>query len=143
MGRCLMAVPNGKIELDWADGTHVFNVAPLGQILELQDKCDAGPAEIADRLRNGKWRANDVRETLRLGLIGGGMDPVNALTLVRRYVDERPWKENVHVALVVMLAALVGVPGDEVGKKPADQTETETTMTGVLSDPPLSEPVQQ
>lgn len=112
-------MPNGKIELNWADGTYAFNIAKVAQALELEEKCGVGVAEIFDRLRTGRWWVNDVRETLRLGLIGGGLEPIRALKIVRRYVDERPWSESVQVALAVLMAAIVGVPGDDVGKKPA------------------------
>ncbi len=56
----------------------------LGELLELQEKCDAGPAQIVARLEGGTWRVQDLRETLRLGLIGGGMTPTDAMVKVRR-----------------------------------------------------------
>jgi len=106
---------DGSITFPWADGEYRFRLA-IGQLRELQDKCDAGPAQIAHRLGVGLWRVDDVRETLRLGLIGGGMKPVEALILVKRYVDERPWMESVNPAQLVLMAALVGDPNEPVGK---------------------------
>lgn len=134
-------MPNGKVELNWADGSHVFNVAKITQALELEQKCGVGVAEIYNRLHTGRWWINDVRETLRLGLIGGGMDPVKALVLIRRYVDDRPWTESVAPALAVIMVAMVGVPGDEVGKKPeAERTTAEdcpsSATMGDSSAPP-------
>lgn len=115
---------NGSVELEWGDGDHVFNIAKLGQALELEEKCDAGLFEIFQRVTDGKARLNDIRETIRLGLIGGGKTPVQALALVKRYVDDRPLIESLPVARSLLMAALVGVPGDEVGKKQvAGQTE--------------------
>lgn len=99
----------------WADGTYRFRLA-IGQLRELQEKCNAGPPEIFDRLMKNTWRVDDVRETLRLGLIGGGTKPSDALVLVIRYVDSRPWMENVPAALGVIGAALVGDPNDQPGK---------------------------
>lgn len=113
-------MPNGNIELSFGDGDHVFNVAKIGQALELEEKCGAGVSEILDRLRTNRWKLNDVRETIRLGLIGGGMTPVNALNLVKRYVDERPWGESLLIAQAIMIAAIIGVPGDLVGKTKAE-----------------------
>lgn len=128
---------NGEIELTWGDGEHKFNIAKIGQVLELEEKCDAGVATIMQRLRTGTFFFNDFRETLRLGLIGGGLAPPDAMRLVRRYVDERPWQESVLPAQAILMRAMIGVPGDDVGKKPtADQTTTETPqMTAVSSDP--------
>jgi hypothetical protein len=117
---------NASITLAWADGDYLFRL-PIGQLRELQEKCGAGPMVIYQRLHSGEWRVDDVRETLRLGLIGGGMKPVEALVLVKRYVDERPWAENVLPATAVILAAVMGVPDDKVGKPEAETTTTEAT----------------
>lgn len=133
-----MSVPNGKVTLSWGDGEHDFNLARIGQLLELEDKCGAGVMEVFTRLQGNRWRLNDVRETVRLGLIGGGQKPEAALVLVKRYVDERPLSENVLVATAILMAAIVGVPGDDVGKPPADRTATEEAgqATAVSSAPP-------
>jgi len=125
-------MPSGEIDLQWADGTHKFNVAKLKCVLELEEKCGCGFAEIYTRLATGKWHFNDIRETLRLGLIGGGALPDRAMTLINRYVDDRPFAENVLPAQAVIMAALVGVQGDNPEKKTpagtkADAQSGETT----------------
>lgn len=107
---------DASLTMDWGDGEHRFRLA-IGQLRELQDKCGAGPAEILRRITDGTWRIDDLRETLRLGLIGGGMQPVKALVLVQRYVDVRPLMESVPPAQSVLLAALVGPPGPQPGKE--------------------------
>ena len=117
---------NGEIELTWADGDYKFNVAKIKSALELEDKCGAGVAEIFTRIKDGRWHINDVRETLRIGLIGGGMTPDKALLLVQRYCDERPWAESLQPALLVLMAAMLGVPGDEAGKKAKTERATES-----------------
>jgi len=112
----VMAV-NGEIELRWGDGEHKFNIAKLRCVLELEDKCGCGIAEIVMRIRDGTWKFNDIRETIRLGLIGAGELPDRALLLTVRYVDERPWSENVLPAQAILFAALVGVQGENPEKK--------------------------
>lgn len=107
---------DGSIELDFADSTHHFRLA-WGELMKLQEACDAGPYVVLDRLVSGRWRVQDISETLRLGLIGGGMAPVDALKLVREYVEGRPPLENLVIAQRVLGAAVVGVPEEEVGKK--------------------------
>src|SRR5215510_10074535 len=99
---------SGEITLKWGDGEHRFNVAKLRCVLELEEKCGCGVAEIYTRLADGKWKFNDIRETLRLGLIGGGTSPDHALVLINRYCDERPFAENVLPAQAVIMAAMVG-----------------------------------
>lgn len=119
---------HGGVTLAWADGEHVFNISKIGQALELQDKCGCGIGEVMRRLLNGTFHVNDFREVIRLGLIGGGMKPTDALALVKRYVDERPWNESVLTATAIISAAMVGIPDEIVGKKPAaDRATTEAT----------------
>lgn len=133
MSRC-------RIELDWADGTYPFCL-PLAQLEELQSLCDAGPMVIAQRLEHGAWTSKEVYHTLRLGLIGGGMAPPDALRKTRLYVLERPWLENVLPALAVVQAVLVGKRGEPVGKSPADgeasdpaaRTESSTSESSTAS----------
>lgn len=127
---------NGQIELAWGDGDHTFNVAKLAQVFELEDKCGCGVMEVFTRIRESRWKFADIREVIRLGLIGAGMDPPKALLLVKRYVDDRPWGESVPVAMAILMAAIVGVEGDQPAKKTdADRGEHSTTPTGASSDP--------
>jgi len=135
-------MPNGQVEIEWGDGPHTFCIAKHAHAFELEDKCKSGVAEIYERIRDSKWHINDLRETIRLGLIGGGMKPLDALSLVKRYFDERPWAESINTALVILMAAMVGVPGDIVGKKEgAEQTATKETEVP-SSAPPSTEPEQ-
>lgn len=131
---------NGEVELRWGDGEHKFNIAKLRCVLELEEKCGCGFAEIYLRLTQGKWHYNDVRETLRLGLIGGGMLPDKAMTMINRYCDDVPFAENVLPAQVVIMAALVGVQGDNPEKKaePDRATEGRSTPSEVDSSDPSS-----
>lgn len=116
---------NGSITFDWADGEHTFRLA-IGHLRELQDKCDAGPMQIFDRLSSRTWRVDDVREVIRIGLIGGGMKPLEAMVLTKRYVDEQAINlvENALAAQNILLAALVGVKDDQVGKEEAGEKKT-------------------
>lgn len=121
---------NGNVTLAWADGDHEFNASKIGLVLELEDKCGCGVMEIFTRLSEGRWKISDVREPIRLGLIGGGKSPAEALVLTKRYVDERPFAESVMVARAILMAAIIGVPGDPVGKKKPRKRKA----TGELSD---------
>lgn len=104
-----------EVTFAWGDGTHKFRL-PVDSILELQEKTDCGPYVLLDRFRNGTWKVQDIRETIRIALIGGGMAPTKAMVLVGRYCDNRPLAENVPAALMIMTAAVLGVPGDAPGK---------------------------
>jgi hypothetical protein len=126
---------DGSVEIDWADGTHKFRL-PIGALRELQDKTNAGPAQILNRFRDNTWRVDDVREVIRLGLIGGGMKPLDALTLVVRYVDNRPLMESFHTAFSVIAVALVGVPEDNPASSGKAQSESQSGSASPTSTAP-------
>lgn len=110
---------NGALTTDFGDGTYSFRLA-LGELEELQEKTGAGPFVVLRRLFDGTWRVADIRETIRLGLIGGGVEPLKALNLVRRYVDDRAdWIGNASIAQAVLGAALSGAAEEEAGKDDA------------------------
>src|SRR5690606_951747 len=142
----------------------------IGELRELQDLLDAGPATVLARLMSiqpqaknlrrpvaddypgrqndpdfiadvhtyamtrgigGEWRIDDIRETIRLGLIGGGMTPTDAFVTVSRYVDQ-PEKyaptDNIGIAAAILLHALTGPQDDPVGKPTPEETKTEETI---------------
>ena len=117
---------DARIELDWADGTYSFRLA-WGQLVELQEKCDAGPYVVLRRLHSGEWRIEDISSVIRLGLIGGGMPPADALAKTRLYVEERPLLENTLYAEAILAAALQGAPDESVGEDPGEAAKQSTT----------------
>lgn len=125
----------GKLTLAWGDGEHDF-LLPIGQLRELQDKTDAGPQEVFTRLSTGRWRVDDVREPIRLGLIGGGMKPSDAMVLTKRYVDDRPLLENLKVAQAILMISLVGDEPDEgkVEARKAKSDPSERSPSGQSTD---------
>lgn len=120
----------------------------LGQIRAVEQACDAGLGELAQRLATwpdmrerhpeagllalvaagaiGRWRVADVREPILQGLLGAGLDAREAHAVVKQWVEERPLVENVGLALGVVLAPLFGPEGDALGKSPAATGETPT-----------------
>lgn len=135
---------NAEIILDWADSSYRFRLA-WGQLTELQDKCDAGPFVILGRLRGGTWRMEDISNVIRLGLIGGGLEPIKALKLTRAYVEDRPPLENHHVALAIMTAGLIGAPEEDASKKngsPKTESGSTTSPTESSASPASTALVQ-
>lgn len=107
-------------EVAFADGEYDFRLG-WGQLVELQELCDAGPQFVLNRLHNGDWRVEDIAHTIRLGLLGADKDmkPSQASALVKRYVHERPPLENHTLAVVILTAALMGAPEEPVGENVA------------------------
>lgn len=133
---------NASITIDWADGTYDCRL-PIAQIEELQEKTDCGPYFLFNRIASGQWRIADLRETIRLGLIGGGMEPPKARTLVERYVDNRPYAESIKPAQAILGAALIGAPdGEKPGKRKAAREAAKNLQTEGSPLPPSTETPQ-
>ena len=113
-----------EISLRCWDGEHHFRLR-IGELMTLQEKCDAGPYHLVTRLADGTWRINDIRETLRLGLIGGGLNQEDARRLIEQHVDRVPLADNVPNASAVLLAAVIGVEDERLGEPQAAATNAQ------------------
>lgn len=139
---------------EWADDERTFRL-PYGQIRELERVLtiyatdrdgslllntfgnaavaySGGIQRVFERLCDGGYLVEDIRQTLRLGLIGGGMEKVAAKQLVDRTVVP-PLVPHIESAARVLRATLIGVPEDPLPKRPAAETQTETTTAPVVS----------
>jgi hypothetical protein len=102
---------NGLLEDDFAGGRHRFRLA-IGQLEELQELTKVGPLALWNRLNNGTWFHGDIRELIRLGLIGAGMDPWEAQKMRDRYADVGALLPHVPLAIGIISVAL-NAPKDE------------------------------
>lgn len=102
--------------LSWAGGKYTFKLG-WGQLALLQEATDCGPLFLLERLGGKKWLVGDISHTIRLGLIGGGLEPAKAQKLVEDYVESRPPLENAQLAWAILGAGVQGAP-DEPLKKP-------------------------
>ena len=104
-----------SVVISWPGGEHRFAL-PLGRLRALQGTTNAGPEEIFNRFRTGTWRADDVLETLRQGLIGGGMEQEEAGPLIARIGEQHGLIDLKLAAYKVIGAALFNPDDDRVGK---------------------------
>lgn len=113
-------MPGQDVWLDFGEDRQKFNLSRVKHLLELEELCNAGIAKIFKRLRESEYGVRDVREPIRLGLIGGGAGEEKALALTRRYCDENEngLAPSVPIATAILYAVLVGVPGDNPPGKP-------------------------
>lgn len=138
------------LELEFADGEYSFDLK-LPQMDELQEKRGCGIFALYGRITRGRHMFGDVAvadpaageaydqdlfETIRLALIGGGKGIVNdqvvrvdagkARKLVERYCHTAPLKDSWAIAAAILGARIMGynAPGEaEAGQAPAsDQT---------------------
>ena len=120
-----------SIDLVFGDAEHRFHL-DLPRLKQLQERCNAGPPEILGRLINGRARVEDAQETIRLGLIGGGMPAAAALKLVQDYAgDDTPMAEVIAVAIMVLGAAVLGHQPD-----PPPPQEPEGNREAAMAAPP-------
>ena len=107
----------------FGDGKHEFQLN-IGELEELQEKTDAGPEELFNRILQGTWRVADIRETIRLGLKGAGMDPMKALVLTERYAGPGHLAALKGLAQNIIGASLIGAPDEDVplGEQTAGET---------------------
>lgn len=124
---------DAQITLTWADGDYVFRLG-WGELELLQEVCGAGPYAILNRLFDENWKVGDISHVIRLGLIGGGKAPVDALNLVRHYVQARPPMENIMFAKGILQAALMGAPEEKVGESGAANQEGNPSTTSPMDD---------
>jgi len=86
----------------------------LGEIRELERICKAGIAAIYLRVSMLQFAIDDIRETIRLGLIGGGLAPAEAQATILFSVDGRPINESTQLAADILKACFEGVmPGNQ------------------------------
>nr|WP_205919222.1 gene transfer agent family protein [Rhizobium binae] len=104
------AKPFAIVEADFADGTYKFG---LSWALASEWEKDTNRSLMATFLQAARIHVatmGDIREIVRLGLIGGGTEPAKALRLVRAYVEERPAVENFPLMISILDAFLNGHP---------------------------------
>lgn len=80
---------SAEVELTWGPGVYTFGLKAK-QIEELERVCKEGIGRICMRAFAMDYTYAMLRETIRLGLIGGGTAPVTARELVETYVDGQP-----------------------------------------------------
>jgi len=103
--------------LNWAGGEHPF-LHRIGELLALEKSCDSAVGDIYERLGStllgaARWGVRDVTETLRLGLIGGGMDPTEARRAVLTAVESVGLLQLAPTAMAALYGSLRGEDVDE------------------------------
>lgn len=152
--------PVAALELHFADGEYLFDLK-LPQLAELQEKRGAGIFKIYGRVMKGRYLlggesitlpeegeafAEDIFETIRLGLLGGGRGlvdgkevEVSALTakrLVETYCHAAPLRESWAVAAAVLAARIEGYtpPADKKKAEPPEpRKRVRRSSSGKLS----------
>lgn len=124
--------------MPWGDEERTFRLG-IKQLLTLEENCRAGVSEILARLMGNRWTIKDVQEPLRLGLIGAGMDIVDAKGLVDRYAGPGNLYASLLASVKVLGDAVQAPEGEEVpGKDQAAETNPDDSPLPQSSEPELS-----
>lgn len=118
----------------WLGGEHEFAL-DIGGLRALQGHCDAGPQQILNRLTTGHWRVDDVFQTIRLGLIGGGMAQADANRLVDATFKSHKLMQFRPTAQAILVAALIGDPDDPVGEAEGETAPPENGGSATSTEP--------
>lgn len=108
----------------WEGGEHPFKLN-IGELRALQSATGVGPLFLLGRIMGSQWFVDDIWETIRLGLIGGGMKEDEASRLVRRVFtdDTTALYRSMLVATRILRDAVMGEPDDPVGGDGSGETE--------------------
>jgi hypothetical protein len=91
----------------FGDTDRTFNLTPA-MIVELERLTGVGIGALFERLTQRQFRQADVIETIRLGLIGGGCNPIEAAPLIEAYALGRAFSETYPLALSILEALWFG-----------------------------------
>jgi hypothetical protein len=137
---------DGSITLVWGDGENNFRFG-IGQWRELQEKINGrrlsnglpsiGPMTLLASLRaNDAW-PDDLRDILRIGLLGGGLPVREVHQKMVNYFDGTPPFPHNMTAFAILSAALIGVPDDPMDdvKKKTKAAETSPSNSPTSTAP--------
>ncbi|RVG25037.1 gene transfer agent family protein [Sinorhizobium meliloti] len=93
----------------FGDGEKTFTLTDT-VIAELQHKTGLGIGALFLRMSASQFHMADIIEVIRLGLIGGRVNPQEAQRLVDAYAKDRPIDETLPLALDILDARWNGKP---------------------------------
>lgn len=102
-----------EVTLEWPGGEDKFSLT-WAQIRALEGLVDKGPMALLADLQGGRWRIEDLANTLRLGLIGAGVDPALARKRVASASELHPPAGFVQPAILALAAGLMGVSDADI-----------------------------
>lgn len=130
-----------KIGLFFGEGDFDFalNIGELEQLQEIAARrcallgfpmAEASLSSLADRLRAGRAFTTEVRDVLRLALVGGGMAKQDAHLLVARHLVPGALHECGLIASIPVGRALYGDPDEAEGDDQSDEDKGDDQAPG-------------
>jgi hypothetical protein len=146
------------IDLEFADGEYRFALG-LEQIRELQNACGDGIGAIYARVLQGRvsadvtvghpgyaaYKLDDLIETIRQGLIGGGqglvseqavkVEPMRANQLIANYLHDMPLSRQWDLAAAILYAKIEGYEPAVGDADEQDDSDDDKKKAGGLTTP--------
>ena len=127
-GKAARQYPSLVQVLFFGDGEYNFKLTIQG-LSALQSKVQSGVGQIYARVLAGAYYDHDLIETVRHGLIGGGLSPKEASDLIRDYGEQMPLDDWHRLASEILSTAMHGYQSEEDGGTTAN-TSHETDEDG-------------
>jgi hypothetical protein len=121
----------------WPAGEHEFCLR-IGELRAIEQRCDAGIAQILIRLMGSTFKIDDVWEVLRLGLMGGGMSEREAVKTIESCFPHANFFGLATTAAKVLIAFTswpMGAAEDEPGETPAAGTTGPSPSRSEMVEP--------
>ena len=94
---------------EWAGKERLFRLN-FGLVLQLEEACGKDAiGSVFLRITSGQFRATDIYQVIRLGLIGGGENKVEAKRLMETHFDHIPYAESAALAGDILISLMTGV----------------------------------
>ncbi len=117
----------------WEGGEHPFRLG-IGELRALQSATGVGPLFLLGRITGSQWFVDDIVDTVRLGLVGGGMTPEAAKKLTDKvFTDNTPaLYRNMLLATRVLRDAVMGEPDDPTGEDESGESQAGSVTNSVV-----------
>lgn len=93
----------------WAGRLRLFRLK-LGDVLQLEEALKGLPVgSLFKRVAKLDYSIWDIHEALRIGLIGGGMDIIDAQVLLAQHFERTPLSESAGIVADLLLALQDGI----------------------------------
>ena len=96
----------------FGDADYDFRITP-SLVIELEHKTGAGIGTLCSRVFTRQFAQSDIHETIRLALIGGGLTPARAASLIAAYAVDRPISDSYPLAVAILDDLWFGQPNHE------------------------------
>lgn len=96
----------------FGDADYDFRITP-SLVIELEHKTGAGIGALCSRVFARQFAQSDIHETIRIALIGGGLAPARAASLIVAYAVDRPISDSYPLAVAILDDLWFGQPNHE------------------------------